>query len=279
MRRRILIIALLCASYACKEEPQELLRPDAGSKPFDAGQPPVSVDAGAQDLGFPDAGPPPRVLGRRGLFGDSPVANRVLDPNFDLRSRGWTSITIPLNGQPQLAEVSVQYRPKTPTQQPLLWLPGPGPLATVVTLGSVKAGGPMTVSLWLGRSLNAGISPARATVLGVGADGASVAVDLTEDPQSVVEMGDFVWIRYTAMMLQPTVGWLSLLASDESGGSFALTGVVAQPISQARLRGLSAPGAIARPLSVPQRRALAALRAKLRSELGARLAPTASPIP
>ncbi len=279
MRRWLLLIALLSASYACKKAPEALLAPDAGSKLVDAGEPPVSMDAGAQDLGIPDAGPPPRTLGRRGLFGDSPVDNRVIDPNFDLQSRGWSSINIPLNGQAQLAELSVQYHPRTPTRQPVLWVPGPGPLASVVTLGSVKAGGPMSVSLWLGRLLDQGRSPARASVIGVGADGASVIADLVEDPQSAVEMGNFVWVRYATVVLEPTVGFLSVLVSDEAGGALALTGVVARPISQNKLSGLSAPRAIARPLREQERRALTTFQAMLRSQLGARPPSPQPPFP
>lgn len=245
-----LTLLSLCAalSSACAQDPDPTPHPDASSS--DAGTTPL-VDAGAsldaaspEDAGAaPDAEPgmdatstttPPRRLVSRPLLGDLPVENRVHNPVFDLGTFTWLAVPQDPGATigPALLKVAL---PESPRVAPLVRIEKNGePGATL--MGVAKAAGrPLDVSVHLGRAVGA-LDPIRASIVGVGADGASVAYDLVISG-APRELAGVVWAEHRARIEVPTEGWLSLIIDDPGLAASWIQAPVVLPAPPARRLG------------------------------------------
>jgi hypothetical protein len=276
--RAIPIVSMLAFSSACSS-------PNARSL-ADSGAPPAaSPDAGAGSAG--DAGPQGpdggggerdaaaspddgavRRLVDRGLFGEMPIENHVMDPEFDLATDNWYALAA---GGQSLATIHKRYETETPTGQATLLVPkGGANVGQVFVSGTAESsGGPMTASIWIARRSGEWTSSVTVSLLTVNPAGAAVGIDLAIDPMTPEKaIGDLVWKRYTAMVRDPAVGWMHFFISDATADPFSITGPTVVSARASRLRALD--GAPAwRPARALEKAALEAFSKRTRERFRA----------
>lgn len=227
-----------------------------------------------QDAGPADAAPLAAryLVEPKGLFGDSPVNNRFLNPDFDLNAEGW--IAYPLReGADALPTVQRRFETETPTRQPLLLMPKQMNEFGVGVVGTARAGaGRFDVSIWVGRDVEDTDDPVFASVIGLHPSEGERAWSLSAAPDSAVELGGRRWVQWRLRLEEGPVGFANLVVYDEGEAPLYLTGPVMLPATQMRVIG-EAPAvrpAAARAVRPAEARANAALRMRFEKGLGAR---------
>lgn len=277
---RAKLLVGLCAALGsgCAEPPAPLAHPDAAAA-TDAGVEPLR-DAGTlpdaaipEDAGtLPDAEPgmdatstttPVRRLRARPLFGDLPVENRVHNAVFDLSTSSW--LAYPQDPAAMVGPALVKVAlPESPRVAPLVRVDKNGEFGATI-MGVAKASGhPLEVSIYLGRAQ--GVSdPLRASVVGIGADGAELAYDLGPSGDAPLELAGVVWTRLSVRVELPTEGWLSLIVDDPGLASSWVQAPVVLPAPPARRLG---PPALARSPTGRERWAMRKYAEEQRRHLG-----------
>jgi len=100
-------------------------------------------------------------------------------------------------------------------------------LIGATVLGSAKGSPrPLDVSMYVGRVPG---SPASLSisVLGVGADGASVAFDVVPSGDPTRQIDGISWQSYSGQVAVPTVGWLDVFIDDTSADQTWIMGPIA----------------------------------------------------
>jgi hypothetical protein len=254
MKAKLQFIAAAAAAVlaSCAQEPAE--------QPGDAS---VSEDGGVES---PDAGPQAAryLLPKKGLFGDTPVNNRFLNPDFDLAAEGWQPYPTQF-GATALPLVQRLFVTESPTRQPILLMPkAPKNNFGVGIVGIARAGaGAFDVSVWVGRAPERVEEVTDVSVVGVHPDEGEQAWDLTPEPDTKVELGGRVWIRYAVRLDVGPVGFANLVVVDETDAPIFLTGpvMVPAPLESRGPPRVSLPG---RPLKAREQ---AGLDAVARSQL------------
>jgi hypothetical protein len=236
---------------------------------------PTIPDAGtAPDAAAPDAAPPPaRHLVDVKLFGDLPLDNVVLDPQFDLHAGNWLAIGN-FTGQPRGVRLLNQEYGLTPVGMPAVVLQNRAqdPTDTIV-LGSVMAAkGPMTASVWIGRHLGdaASLLKAKPSVIATLASGSEQAYDLV--PETITSsrtLDQIVWQKYSAMIADTPVGIMTFAFQDPADKPMLATGPVVRSMVADELPG----GALhleGRPLTTNETRAMRELAKWRQRQIGAR---------
>jgi hypothetical protein len=218
----------LIVGSACSSGSKPLGSADHGA---DSGTPSVPSDAGSpadSDAAVSLDGGSVRRLVNRGLFGDSPVANYVVDPNFSMQTGNWYAFDQDGNG----GKLIKRYEPKSPTSQPII-IVAKAPVNTkpvYVTGTSVSSGGPMAASIWVGRT-GGETATVSISLLMVDATGVGQAVDLMPDPTShPMTLGPTTWTRYSALVMTTALGWLYFFAHDDTASAYWMTGPTLLPI-------------------------------------------------
>lgn len=254
---RVAVVPLLALAVACtSSEPEPA--PDAG----------VAADAGPADTG-------PRaaryLVEPKGLFGDTPVDNRFLNPNFDLNAEGWLAYPT-RSGASRLPTVQRRFETDTPTRQPLLLMPKAGNDFGVGVVGTARAGaGPFDVTVWVGRPKEAPETPVNVALVGTHYEDGEVAWDLTAVEGTETERGDRRWVQYGLRLEAGPVGFANLVVYDDSEVPIYLTGPVMRPAAQQAVRrGPALITASRRPVAAAEARAMSAVRARFEKDLGRR---------
>ena len=183
--------------------------------------------------------PPLRQLVTRPLFGQMPVDNRVLDPQFALvDGQGWMPYTMS-----QTLLLSRVFLPHTPLGQPALWVPGATNPSDLTLLGLAKsAAEPLDASVWFGRKLtdpDLEMAQVSASVLGMFGDGTESTIDLSlDDATEPVVLDDIAWRRFATHLAETPLGWVYLsLANNTTTADLYIT----SPILVTSHTGLSLP--------------------------------------
>ena len=254
------LFALLAACTGA--EPLQVPAEDAG----------VAEDAAVSG----DAGPTAAryLVPKKGLFGDSPVHNRFLNPDFDLSAEGWQPYPTRV-GATQLPVVQRLFVGQSPTRQPILLMPkAPKNAFGVGLVGIARAGaGAFDVSVWVGRLEDRAEALARVSLVGVDLATGETAWDLAPEPDTEVTLDGRRWVRHAVRLAQGPAGFANLVVLDDAEDPLFVTGPVMVPAAL-ESRGpprVSLPG---RPLRVEERAGLDAVaRAQLKTTAPTRPAP------
>lgn len=231
----------------------------------------VVLDVAADAPLAPDLPPPLRKLTQRPLFGQMPLNNRVSHPEFTVvDGLSW------LPWCEKCAALPVRmFLPRTPLGQPAVLLPTLGQEEPYHFLGMVKGvEGPVEVSVWLGRKLVAGQTPAftdaEAAFVGLFRAQGYGEVSLIGDQSTQPRVLDGIhWMRKAVWIEKSPVGWASLIVTDSLGHGVYVSSpivipmqtqpeyqrarVAPQPIGSSRARALKAWKTIRRlPRGVPK---------------------------
>lgn len=245
--------------------------------------PPAAQDAGVtEDAGPVDAGPQAAryLVAPKGLFGDTPVHNRFLNPNFDLNAEGWLAYPT-RSGAMALPSVQRRFETATPTRQPLLVMPKQGNNFGVGLVGTARAGdGAFDVTVWIGRPSDAAAEPISVSVVGMHVTEGERAWDLVVLEGTEQVLAERTWVQYGLHLDDGPVGFANLVVVDEGEVPVFVTGPVMIPGPVQRPWGVPLDlSGKPRPVAGPEARALEALRERFRKDLGApRAAPRLPPL-
>ncbi|MFO0722207.1 MAG: hypothetical protein U1E65_00405 [Myxococcota bacterium] len=280
LTRTFFLLAGPTLVVACSSGTQGI--PDAGQLPVDSGVLPhpdaAAPDAEAVDAGFePDAEPADVGNAKRHLvdvklFGDMPLENAVLDPQFDQSSQNWIAVGDLANGG-RFVRSQVRDLARSPVGLPALYFPtrSTDPTDTVL-LGSVMAvPGPVEASVWIGRddANSAALSQAHPFVIvTLASSGQEQAFDLTPMSTTATQSLDGVgWQLYSATIPESSLGILTFAVDDPAHGPLYVHAPVVVGTA-ARLRGIPPPTARARPLRPLEAQAAAKIAEWRRRRLG-----------
>jgi len=133
----------------------------------------------------------------RGLFGEMPADNRVLDPLFRSRS-SWIPFEVRGDRPVGVSEGFREVRTETPRSAPLLRAPETSGSTRLQLLGGVALNQrPLRVEIWIGRPDEFDDS-ADVALLGVTADSPSETSTAELTPGEEREVGEVKWTRYSA---------------------------------------------------------------------------------
>lgn len=201
--------------------------PDAGTQPVDSGVI-APVDAGAPDLGLlaPDAAaddagltPPRRQLVDLRLFGQMPLENAVLNPQFDPGAQSWYAIG-DLGGGGALLRTQFRELALSPMGLPALLLPTreTDPTDGVLLGTAVATPAPLSASVWIGRDLANAAALGAAhpyLILTLAGSGLEQAFDLTPDTNTATRTLDGLgWQRYSGTVSEASVGIITFAVDD-----------------------------------------------------------------
>jgi hypothetical protein len=198
--------------------------PDAQAIPPDAQ---VEPGPDAAVPGPDAAAPPARVLVPAHLLGDTPVENRLLDP--DMNNLGmWFFYMV------DDYSIPTYYRPvvaSSPAGLPILRIEEGGSTAGVVAASFAVGGtGPFTASIWLGQPAKTAkletLSAQLQALDGKATDTGSTSFDLLADDSTSKTLGDIRWTQFTAKINTEILGWAVLAAVDTSGSTLYVTAPV-----------------------------------------------------
>jgi len=206
-----------------------------------------------------------RELTTRKLFGEMPLDNRLIDPQFALiDGQAWLPYT---NTMPTLSRV---FLPATPLGQPALFVAASNP-RDMMLLGAAKGGTtPLIASVWFGRALGSDdleLVQVSASVLGLfgGHNEASIdlALDGSVEPQVLEQI---VWRRFAVRLDVPPIGWAYLSLSNTTTTADLY---ITSPIISTTTAPLDLAPARQRALSARESQALDAARRAMLQHLGA----------
>jgi hypothetical protein len=200
----------------------------------------VGMDAtAAMDAASMDVGPPPaRRLVDVKLFGDMPLDNAVLDPQFDQSAGNWFAIGGLASNMPRGVRLLWHEYPRTPMSMPVFELQNrPQDPPDAYVMGSVMSvPSPLSASVWIGRAMadSAALTQAKPSLIAtLAASGDQRSFDLVPDmstPQMTLDQ--FVWQRYAGMVDQTTVGIVTIVFQDGADKKMLIHGPVVQPMHQ-----------------------------------------------
>ncbi len=246
----LLLASLLSAAGGCDRRPAHLA--DAA----------VSNDAAPDSAVVPD---PLRHLERRGLFAQTPVENRFMDPSFALIDGvAWSPFSLSTY---EVSQVTRLHQP-SPAGLPVLRLEPPSGATTGQVMGMAKgAPGPMDISVWVGRLVGTNVSDLRLSLFGLFL-GSGGGVDLEADQQAPLEIGGVSWVSYRAHLQDGPASWAYLFIVNESVAPlFVSAPVLVRAAAQTRRAGRGAP-AVVRPLRPDERESWMAWQQRLRDRFG-----------
>jgi hypothetical protein len=169
---------------------------DAGSTGDDVGSAPDTSDAGDASA---DTGEVVREIVDRGLFGEMPVDNYVLDPSF--RSvRNWLSYELEGQQPSGFVRTDREVYPETPMDAAVMQVPATDGGAQLQVIGTLMfRPAPMEVSIWVGGDEGDDRS-ADIRVAGVQSDQPAEVktVQLEAEPSTTQVVGDLQWTQYSA---------------------------------------------------------------------------------
>jgi hypothetical protein len=217
--------------------------------------------AGPTDSGVSDAGTPLRRLTRRGLFGDTPIENRFLDPRFgQIDGSAWGGYSP--RGEPTAVVTRMQL--PTPGGQPAVRL------APVEGSGSFEFGGsvkstnvPLEVSIWVGHASGVAVEPPAVALVGM-VDQDLSSVDLLPDDTAPVTRAGVTWQRYSVSLAGGPVAWSNLELTSASADPLYLTSPLLVPTGSVAPRWFAA----RRPATPAERDLYQGLARSVRDRLG-----------
>lgn len=197
---------------------------------------PSIVDGGSEDAAVVDAGPPARALVEVKLFGEVPVDNLVLNPQFDMLSQTWLAVG-DISSRPRYLAPRYRVFGQSPAHQPAVMFDGS--TAESALIGSVMASGsPLQVSVWVGRNLAdaATIEDIRpALIMTLAATGQEQIYELSPDPAtSTATLDEIRWRKYTGYVQDASIGTLTMLIYDGTAKPWYVEAPVVQQGSQFR---------------------------------------------
>ncbi len=262
-----LITAGLILNSACTSSEQPSPETDAGMTTPDAGP----VDAGPLAARY--------LVPPKGLFGDTPVSNRFLNPNFDLNAEGWLAYPT-MSGATRLPSVQRRFEPHTPTRQPLLVMPKDGNDFGVGVVGTARAGaGAFDITVWFGRPTEAAAEPVTASIVGMHITDGEMAWDLSPLEGTEQVIAERTWVQYGLHMNEGPVGFANLVITDDSSAPIFVTGPVMIPGTIQRPQGPAVDlSGKPRHLGPRETRAMQAMAQRFKKNLG-RVAPTRPLLP
>ena len=163
------------------------------------------------------------------LFGDMPIENRVISPNFDLmHPYSWLGTDGSWGYDVLLHVLSL---PTTPTDQPVLLAPEAGNPDEVVVMGQVINNGmAQTSSVWIGRSVldeddDCGDVDVDVSILGYSLDVHQpyFAADLDCSEGSRQEIDGLTWYQFTGTTVD-LLDWGYIYIEDDGGPDLYITG-------------------------------------------------------
>lgn len=253
MTKRLPLILLLGLAACAKSEGEA---PDAGVTP---------------DAGPVDAGPPAAryLVEPKGLFGDTPVSNRFLNPNFDLNAEGWLAYPT-REGASALPTVQRRFETDTPTRQPLLFMPKAMNTHGVGVVGTARAGqGPFEVTIWIGRPIDDADEPTHVSIVGTHPTDGEIAWELAPIEGTATDKGDRRWVQWGLRLDVGPVGFANLVVYDDGDVPIYLSGPVMLPAAQQRLIGPEVQlDSRPRPVAGAEARAMSAVKARFRRDMG-----------
>jgi hypothetical protein len=245
---------------------------DASSGDAAAGDATIGADGGSPNDGSV------RSLVQVKLFGDMPLDNAVLDPQFDLSSQNWYAIGGFAGGNPTRVRVQHQEWALTPVGMPTMLVPARAtdPLDSYV-MGSVMAvAAPLEVSIWIGRyvpTATVTIAPAHPSlVITLASTGGDAAFDLVPDTTTATRtIGKIGWQRYTGRVTAEGAGIGTFVFQDPAhlpAWLEAPTVVSSMMAARHEPPGRVVPTLAARAPSAGEAKALKAMAAWRRRRLG-----------
>lgn len=252
--------------------------PDAGSPPADSGA--VAADSGAEpdagivapDAAAADAGVPAplRQLVDLRLFGQMPLENAVLNPQFDQGAQSWYAIG-DLSGGGALLRTQFRELAQSPVGLPALLLPtrDTDPTDGVLLGTAVATSAPLAASVWIGRDLpNTGSLGAAHPylILTLAGSGLEQAFDLTPDTTTATRTLDGLgWQKYSGTVGEASVGIITFAVDDPAHLPIYVHAPIVIAARELRQR---APLLAARALSVREQTASARMAAWRRRRIG-----------
>ncbi len=228
---------------------------------------------GAGGLGGQGGGGVPlRTMTRHELFGEMPLTNRFLDPQFaQLDGVGWLTIA----GQGMtFGGFTRWFTPHTPLSQPALRMRRGLVQQNLSVLGAAKSGdGPIEISVWLGRQATGedlAFNEVGAQLLGLFADGSQGALDLAADAGAAAQELDGIhWQRFVAATDDGPLGWAYLFIVQTNSEELLVTSPLLIRPSDSTFSGVASlrPLVERRPLRSNERIALALAAEQSRDRL------------
>jgi hypothetical protein len=277
-RLRLFALLALGSAFslaACSNKAGNLGNTDAAAHDATAANPDATetADAGATDVA--DAAPPARHLVEVKLFGDMPLDNAVLDPQFDQSSGNWYAIGGFASGNPRGVRGLWHQYPRTPMDMPVYEIQNrmQDPPDTYL-LGSVMSvAAPLSASVWIGRNIadQSKLGNAKPSLVATMAEtGDERAYDLIPDSTPSVTFDGLVWQRYAGMMTDSAIGIVTMVFQDPAHVRLLITGPVVKSMSAFDLGTTRLTG---RSLSRGETRALHAMDEWRHRQLDPRKAP------
>jgi hypothetical protein len=274
MKTTALLALLLLA--ACSSGTSSI--PDAGSPPADSGAI-AAEDAGPPDLGVlaPDAAvedaglsPPRRQLVDLRLFGQMPLDNAVLNPQFDPGAQSWYAIG-DLSGGGALLRTQFRELALSPVGLPALLLPtrATDPTDGVLLGTAVATASPLSASVWIGRDVANAAALGAAhpyLILTLAGSGLEQAFDLTPDTNTATRTLDGLgWQKYSGTVAEASVGIITFAVDDPAHLPIYVHAPVVIAARELRQRS---PLSAARSLTAKEEKASARMAAWRRRRIG-----------
>jgi len=244
-------LLLLGSGVGCNRPPGGL---DNNSAVQDAG-----VDSATDAAG-------PRRLSTRGFFGQTPVENRFVDPDFNaIDGVSWNPFN-PVNWD--LSQVTRAYQ-MTPMGQVALRLQPPDGAAAGPVAGLAKsAPGPIEVSVWLGRLEGTAVVELDVMLIAM-IDGSTSSVDLVADTTGDPLVLDGVsWYRFSARLEEGPAGWVSLRINNKSLTPLFITSPVLVRAQASTKHARRTASATPRPATPIERATLEDFRRRMMNRFG-----------
>jgi hypothetical protein len=235
------------------------------------------------DASVRDGAPPARVLAPMHLMGDSPLDNRLLDPDLNNLALyySWYLFSMPGFSTPPRHRLVL---PRSPANLPVLEIDETGATDGVFAATYALGGrGPFTASVWLGQPAKSSkpttLSAQVQALDGNGTDVGSTAFDLAPDNFTHQTIGDIRWTQFTAKIDTELLGWTFFVVKDASGSTLYVTGeVLVEDTDKTRMMVAPRPG---RPLTPLERATLSRVvtEARKRMQSGRPHEPRQWPVP
>jgi hypothetical protein len=257
-----LAVGVAFSSAACSNKASNLGNTDAAVADAQMAAPDATdntPDAGGMDAA--DAAPPARHLVEVKLFGDMPLDNAVLNPQFDQSSGNWYAIGGFAAGTPRGVRTIWHQYGQTPMDMPVFEIQNrmQDPPDTYL-LGSVMSvAGPLSASVWIGRNLadQTSLGSAKPSLVAtVASTGDQRVFDLIPDSTPSMTFDGLVWQRYSGAVTDTPVGIVTIVFQDPAHKRLLITGPVVKSMSAFELGKTKITG---RPLDLGETRALHAM--------------------